>query len=401
MAPPRPKAAKSKTRPKPKASGGVLGWFRRHPVPTALGAALVVFGAVLAERALMTPKPGAKPRLQLPLVADPPPLVMEEPPRPFRIPRLPEVPPAPVPYPGGDSALTPAPPTAPGPAPVPAPVIVKPASQEHPAPIPAPVTPVEVATLPPPPPPAPTGREGQPAWIKYAVPASLPVDRPAIAVIIDDLGVDRKRSARVVKLPGPLTLAWIPYAGDLKGQTQAARVAGHELLLHMPMEPEGGDEDPGPGALLTSLGKDEAVRRLEKGLTSFDGFVGVNNHMGSKFTANRTLMEPVLAVLKQRGLLWVDSKTTAASVGPGIARSIGLPNASRDVFLDNELSVAAVRAQLAKAEEVAHRHGVAVAIGHPHDTTVEALAAWLPTLAKRGFTLVPVSAIVKARHAGG
>ena len=261
-----------------------------------------------------------------------------------------------------------------------------------------------VAMLPPPAPPAqppvqaPSGNAA--LWRKNALPADVPPGKPIIAIVIDDMGLDRKRSARMAGLHGPLTLSWLPYARDLSAQSKAARANGHELMLHMPMEPSV-KADPGPNALLVSLDKGEIVKRFRAALDSFDGYVGVNNHMGSRFTADRAALAPVLAELHRRGLLWLDSRTTPNSAGIGLAQELKMPWVGRDVFLDNEETVAAVKAQLAKTEQVAKRQGYAVAIGHPHDATIEALASWLPDVQKRGFVLVPVSAVVRRHHAGG
>lgn len=302
-------------------------------------------------------------------------------------------------------------PTPPAPKAEPAPVVTEPepgltAEEEEAPPPAAPEPPPKpaMATLPPPTPVAPTPPAstppGTPLWKKNAVPAKLPADKPAIAIVIDDMGVDRKRSARTVTLPAPLTLAWLPYAQDLSGQARAARAAGHELLLHIPMEPSV-QADPGPDALLVKLDKGEILRRAKAALDSFDGYVGVNNHMGSRFTADHAAMAPVLAEIARRGLLWLDSRTTPKTAGPAIAQDLKMPHVGRDVFLDNEMTVASVRAQLAKTEQVARHQGFAIAIGHPHDATIEALASWLPEMQKRGFVLVPVSAVVRARQAGG
>ncbi|MBK1836139.1 divergent polysaccharide deacetylase family protein [Azospirillum sp. YIM B02556] len=261
-----------------------------------------------------------------------------------------------------------------------------------------------VAMLPPPVPPAqppvqaPSGNAA--LWRKNALPTEVPAGKPIIAIVIDDMGLDRKRSARMAGLHGPLTLSWLPYARDLSAQSKAARANGHELMLHMPMEPSV-KADPGPNALLVSLDKGEVVKRFRAALDSFDGYVGVNNHMGSRFTADRAALAPVLAELHRRGLLWLDSRTTPNSAGIGLAQELKMPWVGRDIFLDNQETVAAVKAQLVKTEQVAKRQGYAVAIGHPHDATIEALASWLPDVRKRGFVLVPVSAVVRTHHAGG
>ncbi|BAI72236.1 hypothetical protein AZL_015980 [Azospirillum sp. B510] len=261
-----------------------------------------------------------------------------------------------------------------------------------------------VAMLPPPVPPAVAPVQPPPGnaalWRRNALPAEVPPGKPVIAIVIDDMGLDRRRSTRMASLHGPLTLSWLPYARDLSAQSKAARANGHELMLHMPMEPSV-KADPGPNALLVSLDKGEIVKRFRAALDSFDGYVGVNNHMGSRFTADRAALAPVLAELHRRGLLWLDSRTTPNSAGIGLAQELKMPWVGRDVFLDNQETVAAVKAQLAKTEQVAKRQGYAVAIGHPHDATIEALASWLPDVQKRGFVLVPVSAVVRTHHAGG
>lgn len=233
-----------------------------------------------------------------------------------------------------------------------------------------------------------------PAWLRNAVITLVPPDRKLIAVVIDDMGLDRARSARAVALPAPLTLAFLPYARNFETQMAEARARGHEILVHVPMQPSG-TEDPGPGALTLALGDAEIRRRLSAALDRADLAVGINNHMGSRFTVEREAMQPVLEELKARGLLFLDSRTAGATVGPTLARDIGVPSAARDVFLDNDPSPDAVRARLEETETIARRHGHAVAIGHPHDGTLEALGAWLDEVRRRGFALVPVSTIVR------
>jgi len=234
----------------------------------------------------------------------------------------------------------------------------------------------------------------RPAWQRYAVPFNRPAGAPTIAVVIDDLGMDRPGSARAVQLPGPLTLAILPYAEDLQRMADAARRRGHELLVHMPMEPSDPTVDPGPNALLTSLDARGLHERLAGNLARFDGFVGINNHMGSRFTASAPHMAQVMAELRRRGLLYLDSRTVPETVGRRTAQRYGLPTAERDVFLDNDPSIRAVFAQLKKVEQIARTEGQAIAIGHPHDATMTALEGWLPTLASRGFVLAPITAVV-------
>ena len=222
-----------------------------------------------------------------------------------------------------------------------------------------------------------------------------------IAIVIDDAGVAQARTARAIELPAPLTIAFIPYSQNLKQQSRRARQNGHELLLHIPMEADSNAVDPGPNALLTSLDGDEIMRRFRWALSRFDGYVGVNNHMGSKFMARADLVEPLLEEMNARGLMFLDSRTDSRTVGAALARGMDLPHASRQVFLDNDLDADTITGQLAELERVARRRGYAIAIGHPHDVTVDVLARWIPEARARGFDLVPVSAIVKLEYGAG
>jgi polysaccharide deacetylase 2 family uncharacterized protein YibQ len=236
-----------------------------------------------------------------------------------------------------------------------------------------------------------------PAWRRYAVSAVAPAGRPLIAILIDDVGVNRRAAPRVAALPAPVTIAYMTYADNLPKLTADARARGHELMLHVPMEPLDRGVDAGPNALLTELDEAELTRRLNWGLDRFEGYVGINNHMGSRFTAWQPGMALVMAELRRRGLLFVDSRTIAGSVAAREADRHAVPHADRDVFLDNEQESGAVHEQLARLEEVARQRGAAIGIGHPHEGTLAALAEWLPMLEAKGFALVPVSTIVERR----
>lgn len=235
-----------------------------------------------------------------------------------------------------------------------------------------------------------------PLWEQNALPVADVAGRPMIALVIDDLGVNWRTTPKAINLPGPLTLSFMTYAKNLETLTSRARARGHELMLHVPMEPRDPTWDAGPNVLASDLRQEELARRLEWALGRFDGYVGINNHMGSKFTASLLGMAQVLAELKARGLLFLDSVTSGSSVATGLARRMGVAHATRDIFIDNEPEDAAsIRRQLAKLEAVARRRGRAVGIGHPHDATLEILAEWLPEVERRGFVLVPISAIVR------
>ena len=227
-----------------------------------------------------------------------------------------------------------------------------------------------------------------------AVPTDAPDDMPVVAIVIDDMGLDQSRGARVAALPGPLTLSFLTYADELNGQAAAVREAGHEVMAHIPMEPLG-SADPGPGALLSDASSVEMKSQLDAYLDSWRGYVGVNNHMGSKLTADQAAMDVVMTELRERGLLWLDSRTGATTVGETVAAAFGVPHVGRDIFLDNEDDRSAIDGQLAKVEAVARSQGYAVAIGHPRDNTIQALAAWLPSLEGKGIALVPITETVR------
>lgn len=264
--------------------------------------------------------------------------------------------------------------------------------ESEPAAPPPPAPPASALPAPGAPPPPNVG--GRPAWQQYARAVPETGGRPMIAIVIDDMGIDRAESAKVIELPSQITIAFMTYAKDLARQATAARVAGHELWLHVPMEPLDRGLDAGPDVLRTELSTEENRRRLDWALAQLDGYVGINNHMGSRFTSSEADMKPVLEEVKARGLAFLDSRTTAATVAGKMASEMGLPHIDRDVFIDNDETVAAVLAQLQRTEEIARKRGRALAIGHPHATTIAALRQWLPTLKGKGFVLVPASALL-------
>lgn len=233
-----------------------------------------------------------------------------------------------------------------------------------------------------------------PPWQRYAHPVKLN-GKPEIVIVMDDLGLDRRGARRTIALPGPLTLSFMSYAEDLAKQAQEARKAGHELMLHVPMEPSSTAINPGPNVLLSGMPESELQKNIDWNLDQMTGYVGINNHMGSRFTADKEGMSTVVKALKQRGYLFLDSVTSGKSVAHETARDGGIPYAVRNVFLDHDDDLDRIRAQLRHMEQIARRTGLAIAIGHPRDKTIEALKEWLPTLSAKGFQLVPISAVVR------
>lgn len=233
-----------------------------------------------------------------------------------------------------------------------------------------------------------------PIWQKNAVSVDVPPGYAQIAIIIDDVGIDRRRSEQSIHLPAPMTMAFLPYAEDLKSMVDQAQAQGHEIMLHMPMEPMNSELDAGPVVLHTDMGEREFESALTQGLESLHNYVGLNNHMGSRLTQDRVAMDRLMEILLRRGLLFIDSRTIATSVAAEAAKDAGVPYAVRDVFLDHVPSRAGVDAALAQVERIARTHGRAIAIGHPKTETIEALQDWVPTLADKKMALVPVSALI-------
>lgn len=219
-------------------------------------------------------------------------------------------------------------------------------------------------------------------------------DKAKIAIIIDDLGMDVKHSRQVLDLPAPVTLAFLPYGTKTREFAKIGKEKGHHLMIHTPMEAMDGKLNIGPGGLKESMSAEEMNAAFNVMLTSFDGYEGINNHMGSRLTQDKAAMDRVMKVLKAKGLYFVDSKTIQTSVAADEAREDGVPYAERDVFLDHVETPEFVRNALTQAEHTAKRKGYAIAIGHPKAVTIEALKAWMPTLQAKGIELVPVKELL-------
>jgi len=269
-----------------------------------------------------------------------------------------------------------------------------------PALLPKAAAPARPAALPVPPQTLPhtIPHSGTERWRQLAAPTPSDARAPYIAIIIDDMGLDRRNSARAANIAGPLTLSFMSYANELAEQSAAARAKGHEVMLHLPMEPlDAKRNDPGPNALYVGMDEAELRRRLNWSLDRFDDYAGVNNHMGSRFTADPRGMAIVLDELQKRGRFWLDSHTGPHSAGLSLAAKRGLVATGRDLFLDDERQAGGVAAQLAALERIARANGDAIGIGHPHGATLEALERWVVQAKARGFSLVPVTTILRNR----
>jgi polysaccharide deacetylase 2 family uncharacterized protein YibQ len=219
---------------------------------------------------------------------------------------------------------------------------------------------------------------------------------PALAILIDDLGNELAPARRIASWPEPVSGAVLPGLAFSAASARALSESGKQVLLHLPMEPEGFPRvRPGPGVILRAQSDGEIARILEEDLATVPGAAGVNNHMGSAATADPRVMRAVVRVLSRRGLFFVDSRTTDATVAERTAEEESVPSARRRVFLDDVATEAAVRAQLDDAVAKAKAEGGAIAIGHPYPATLSVLEKELPNLGERGVRLVKVGELVK------
>ncbi len=245
-----------------------------------------------------------------------------------------------------------------------------------------------------PPPPAAKHRVNIAAVVPNAKPVP-PRHRGDIVLILDDVGFDHQPLSAAMGIDPNINFAVLP--NSQRGTEFATKLhaRGFEVLCHLPMEPEGFPRvSPGSGAVLTSMSDEEIVRTTTANVGEIPYARGVNNHMGSRATADRRVMTTVLAALP-KGMYFIDSRTTGASVAAEIARQLNVRTASRNVFLDDVQSQSAIRNQLRALAHAAEEHGTAVGIGHMYPTTVQVLSEAAPMLRKEGFRFVRASEAVR------
>ncbi len=214
-----------------------------------------------------------------------------------------------------------------------------------------------------------------------------------LAIIVDDLGYDSEIGRAFMSLDLPIGLSFLPLAPKTGVMVKAIDKAKHELMLHLPMEPNHWPEmNPGPGALMTQMGETEIRETIERHLRRVPGARGVNNHMGSYFTQRRDKMRIVLSEIKKRNLFFVDSRTTSKTVALGVARQLGVPATERSVFLDNDPSPKAIQFQLERLMGIVQHLGSGVGICHPNQAALSVLKKNLPRV-KRDFRLVHASTL--------
>ena len=225
------------------------------------------------------------------------------------------------------------------------------------------------------------------AGVAQAAPA-----KAYMSIIIDDLGQSSERDSRTLALPGPVTMAIMPDTPHATDFARQAHKAGRTVILHMPMDPATGPYAWHPGVAL-----DELARRLDAALAKVPYAAGINNHMGSRMTAQREPMTWLMGELQRRHLFFVDSRTSAATVAAAEAQALGLAHLSRDVFLDDVRTTEAIAGQLRLGIEVARKQGSAVLIGHPYPQTLSVLAQEIPRLMSQGIELISLRQMIAER----
>ncbi|WP_085621702.1 MULTISPECIES: divergent polysaccharide deacetylase family protein [unclassified Pseudomonas] len=221
---------------------------------------------------------------------------------------------------------------------------------------------------------------------------AAPAGKAYMSIIIDDLGQSPERDSRTLALPGPVTMAIMPDTPHATDFARQAHKAGKTVILHMPMDPA-----TGPYAWHPGLPIEELARRLDSALLKVPYAAGINNHMGSRMTAQREPMDWLMGELQRRHLFFVDSRTSAATVAAAEAQRIGLAHVSRDVFLDDVRTTEAITQQFQQAIATARKQGSAVLIGHPYPQTLEVLERELPRLNGQGVILIKLSQMIAER----
>ena len=218
---------------------------------------------------------------------------------------------------------------------------------------------------------------------------------PRIAIVIGGLGIGAAATGNAIsKLPPSVTLAFAPYGTDMPRWAGRARTKGHELLLQLPMEPtDYPDNDPGPQTLVSALTTEQNLDRLHWLLSRLQGYVGVMNLMGARFTANEAALSPVLRDVAKRGLLYLDDGTAPTSVAAQIAGSIQAPFLKADLVIDTAPNWSEIDAALAKLETIAAERGSAVGIASASPVSIERIARWAKAAESRGIKIVPLSVL--------
>jgi polysaccharide deacetylase 2 family uncharacterized protein YibQ len=239
------------------------------------------------------------------------------------------------------------------------------------------------------------GPDGARAADVYARPVKGAPAGPRIAIMVGGLGVSAIATGEALaKLPPAVTLGFTPYGQDLARLVTRARGEGREIVLQVPMEPfDYPDNDAGPQTLLTSLAPEQNLDRLHWAMSRFQGYVGIANYMGARFTAAEQALGPVMRDAGKRGLIYLDDGTSARSVTSQIAGAANMPFAKANIVLDAVPTPVEIDNALARLEAIARERGVAVGVASALPASIDRIAHWAKVAAGRGIVLVPVSAV--------
>ncbi len=244
-----------------------------------------------------------------------------------------------------------------------------------------------------PPPPAPVARQAEEPKKEKELPP--PPAAARLALIIDDGGYSVDRLKPLMGLGKPMTFAILPNVPHSRDAAALAHREGMEIMLHLPMEPQESERySLEKDTVLTGMDRAEIQAILQKDLTQIPHVRGVNNHMGSKATGDLRIMKALMEILKKEGLFFVDSHTSTHSMGPQAARQAGVAFASNDRFIDPERDLESIKKAIRLAMKKAKQEGKAVAIGHPHPLTVQAIREMIPEIESAGVKMVFASEVV-------
>ena len=220
-----------------------------------------------------------------------------------------------------------------------------------------------------------------------------------IAIIIDDIGYSLRSVQPFLDIDVPLTFSILPQLSKSRIVASCILHTGHEVMLHQPMEPYNNRLNPGPGALYVGDNGQRIRMVLERNIKEMPFVKGINNHMGSKFTARQREMSYTIELLKKNGLFFIDSLTSERSVGYQTARQMNVTTACRNIFIDHFRSPKMIMAQLSRLKQVALRNGWAIGIGHPFPETAAAIKRFATGSRMGNVVSVPISKVLPSSGA--
>ncbi len=221
------------------------------------------------------------------------------------------------------------------------------------------------------------------------------LDRPAISIIIDDMGERFALGRHAIRIPAQLTYSFLPHTPYARHLAMLAHQLDKEVMLHVPMETQD-HRHLGRGGLTPDMSHRDFINNILNSLASVPYVRGINNHMGSFLTQDSRSMRWLMEEIARQGSLYfIDSHTTKFSIAHQVANDHQLPGFRRNVFLDNVREPQAIARQFRRLLAIARDQGVALAIGHPHPETLAFLDSVLPLLEERGIILLPVSELIE------